>query len=373
MFTIPCRYPSFKILIPRSRIHSWEKLTLWTALGSFLASAHPASAQIKVTPALIDFGERGHDERPTETLTLENKGKEPVTVSEIKPTCGCISVDPPILLNPIPPGGSEKLKVSMGSGIAMGVLEKHIAIYTEDRNTPVAMASVKMRVFENFSMEPRELHFDGVAGGEPVTKMIEIKWGARGAPRQFDLAVKAMKDRRGQKSELSDHFQSKVAEIPGGKRIEVTLKPTHPEGLIWANLEAQLDGKALVVPVTGNMFRWIKVVPVYFNFSRVSQDDPSSFVKESTLTSTDGKPFKILSATTQFQQKPKGDVRLEVDEKGGEIGKEGLEHVLRARISVGSKEPPERSFSGKVIVKTDRPEKPEITFNFFGFFPAAKK
>ena len=83
--------------------------------------------------------------------------------------------------------------------------------------------------------------------------------------------------------------------------------------------------------------------------------------------------FGFLSATPQLQRAPQADVRLEVEEKGGELGKEGLEHILRARIVVGSEGTPEGSFSGKVLVKTDRPEKPEITYNFFGFFPSPKK
>ncbi len=175
----------------------------------------------------------------------------------------------------------------------------------------------------------------------------------------------------GPTQKIGDHLTAKVTDIPGGKRIEVTLQPSHPEGRIWGNLEARLDGKLLLVPVVGEMFRAIKIVPTYFNFSRVSADDPASFVEESVFTSTDGRTFKILSMTPKFTRTTGPEVRLEVEEKPAAAAP-GLEHVLRARISGGEKHPP-GSFSGTVLVKTDHPEKLEVTLNFFGFFAEPKK
>lgn len=162
-----------------------------------------------------------------------------------------------------------------------------------------------------------------------------------------------------------------MSDIPGGKRIEITLKPTHPEGSIRASLEARIDGKLLVVPVAGEMFRWIKIVPTYFNFSRVAPDDPASYVKESLLTSVDGRPFKVLSMTPKLTRGG-SDIRLALTERSASAGSSGLEHLLNARISGGAKAG-DGSFSGTVLVKTDHPEKPEITLNFFGFFAEPRK
>ncbi len=170
----------------------------------------------------------------------------------------------------------------------------------------------------------------------------------------------------------SAYFSTKVTDLPGGKRLEVTLLPTHPEGRIWANLETRVDGKLLVVPIVGEMFRHIKIVPTYFNFSRVSKDDPESFVEETTLSSTDTRAFKLVSITPSFTQRPSETCSVEIEDTSVKGGAAGLNHVLKARISAGNLPVP-GSFSGKVVIKTDHPDKPEITLNLFGFFAEPKK
>jgi hypothetical protein len=127
------------------------------------------------------------------------------------------------------------------------------------------------------------------------------------------------------------------------------------------------------VPIAGEVFRYIKIVPTYFNFSRVSDDDPSSFVRESKLSSTDGRPFKILSSTPSFQRTPDPAVTLSIESTGESAGKSATEHTLRARIGSGKKAVAKGSFSGKVIVKTDHPDRPELTLSFFGFFDERRR
>jgi hypothetical protein len=338
------------------------------------AAAPAARAQDKVSPGVLDFGERGHMEKPAADLVIENAGKKAVTIWEIKPTCGCIQVEPPAIVNPIPPGGSATVRVSMGSGRAMGSLDKSIEISTSDPATPRVTVASRMRVFTDFVSAPLDLKFDGVFGGEPVTQGVDVKWRSPArAAGAFSLAVDGISDTRGARPAPSPHLTARVSDIPGGKRIEVTLDPRHPEGLIRGEVNARLDGKPFVVPIAGEMFRFIKVVPTYFNFSRVSGDDPSSFVRESKLSSTDGRPFKVLSATPSFLRSPDPAVTLEVEETGDGPGKSALEHGLRARIGSGKKALAKGSFSGKVIIKTDHPDKPEVTLSFFGFFDERRK
>jgi hypothetical protein len=344
-------------------------------LGAVLA---PASllAQIAASPSVIDFGERGHNERPRATLTIENRGREPVQVRGIQASCGCIEVSPAAIPRPIPPGGSERIEISMGSGRAMGTLEKHVTILTNDLALPSTVVPVRMRVFPGFEMEPRDLRFDGVVGGKPIAKTLDVVYkGPGGSAKRFELSVDAVKSAGASPIE-SPHFRAKVSEFPGGKRIELTLLPTHPEGRIWANLEARLDGKPLVVPVAGEMFRGILVVPTYFNFSRVSVEEPDSFVEEVSLSSTDDRKFKILSMTPTFRAASPKDTRLELELRDGKVGVEAQRHVIRARIAPPAGWAPtasQGSFSGQVSVKTDHPEKPEVTLSFFGFFDSKRK
>lgn len=344
--------------------------------GAALLVAPSLRADIVCTPRVIEFGDRGHNERPSATLKLRNTGERPVRIHSIKPSCGCIGIQPPALPRAVPPGGTAEIEVSMGSGRAIGRLHKSILITTDDPGRPSINVSVQMRVFDGLSMEPRDLKYDGVVGGDPVTKTIDLKWDERrGGPGK--LAVSIVGVLSGSRSKRpSPHFRGKVVDIPGGKRIELTLLPTHPEGRVWAQLEAKLNGKSLVAPVTGNMFRWIRVVPTYFNFSRVAEDEPESFVEEVVLSSTDSTEFQVLSMTPTFRRANPEGMRLELSLEGTRIRESALRHVIRARIVLpedsGEDEPSDAAaarggFSGTVEVTTDHPEKKEIGLSFFGF------
>jgi hypothetical protein len=353
---------------------------LWLLALPILLSS-PALADVQCEPRAIDFGDRGHSERPSKTIVVKNTGSTPVRIGRLDASCGCISLQPPRILEPIPPGGSQAITVSMSSGRAMGILDKYVSISTDDRRNATLIVPVRMRVFQGFSMTPRDFRFDGVVGGDPIKKTVDVTWKGKSlTPKTFRLELEGVKTTRRPPREIP-HFHGTVRDIPRGKRIELTLKPTHPEGRIWGNLQARLDGKTLVIPVAGQMFRWIKVVPTYFNFSRVSPDDLETLLESVTLTSTDGRKFKVLSMSPTFRRAAPPGTRLELSLKGTKVKESALEHVVLARIvppakgdGVGSSSSKKTSakaqgsFSGVVTVQTDHPEKPTIELSFFGFF-----
>lgn len=140
--------------------------------------SRPAFCQLQANPIAIDFGDRGHNENPAGTLVLSNTGSVPITIREVKPSCDCIKIEPRTLTAPIPAGGAVALKVSMGSGRAIGILEKHIEITAAETGVPPLSIPVGMRVLDGLSVEPRELKFDGVVGGQPLTEAVDIRWSA---------------------------------------------------------------------------------------------------------------------------------------------------------------------------------------------------
>jgi hypothetical protein len=73
-----------------------------------------------------------------------------------------------------------------------------------------------------------------------------------------------------------------------------------------------------------------------------------------------------------FLRRPDADVTLEITLPNG-ADKAATEHALTARIGSAKKPLPKGSFSGKVVVKTDHPDKPELTLSFFGFFDERRK
>ncbi len=373
-------------------------LKVLLAVAGIALAARPSPAQLTVEPPAIDFGERGQNERPEASLTLANRGQSPVMVREIKKSCDCLTIASfPQVPGPIPPGGEIKVRISMGSGRAMGRLDKWITIVSQDGGRPELKVPISMRVLDEFSMEPRDVRFEGVAGGEPQRASIDVTLRRGAPPTPVRLEVRGIQARFNRPSD--GHLRATVAPILGGQRITLELDPRHPEGPISAEVEASLNGKSLYIPVSGEMFAWIKVSPNYVNFSRAIESDPSSTVREVVLTATDGKPFKVLEVGSRPARSRERSVRLEFALASVEpaAGREGAPpadreaspghvspekapgaapsskvHRIICRAFRGEGDEP--TFFGTVTIRTDHPQKPEISLKYSGFFasPARK-
>jgi hypothetical protein len=339
----------------------------------FLVPA-PLAAQIEATPRAMDLGERGHNEKVEAELLLKNAGKEPVSLGRIAPTCSCIQVDPPALPQPIAPGASVKLTVTMSSGRAMGALHKALEITRAGATVPSLRIPVAMSVLSDYEVEPRELQFEGVVGGQPLVQTVRVTWNPKVKGKgELSVSAPVVKGPRGEERGVAEHFSAKVVDLPGGKGIELTLLPTHPEGRIFANLHARLGGKELVVPLAGDMFRCIKVSPNYVNFNRVSRLERATLSQEVRLISTDGKPFKVVALRAVFHARssPAG-VQVQLADEPAADGKSVTVRATLAPAEGAEELPVAGSFSGKVTINTDHPEKPEIELPFFGFFSEKK-
>ena len=337
-----------------------------------------AADALRVSPLELDFGNRGHGETVPLKLTLENTGKSPLRVEELKPSCGCTKVQPARIPAPLAPGQSVTLTVTMSSGRVFGNLNKYLAIRTENSRNSIKVPT-RMTVFPNFEMRPTELKFEGEVGGRPVTETVDVL-GKGPTNGNFRFSIEGVVQRvvrrvdvvSGADNERLDRFfDHRVERLPKGFRVHLTLKPTHPEGRLFATLVGKLDGKPLHVPVLGEAFRWLKLSPNYFNFNKVAPS-PGTHQQESTLVTIGDRPFNILEVRAEFQRRPDEKLRLDVRNERLDGGKRyRLRAILTVPEGMQLKKNASR-FSGKVYVLTDHPEKSQVSFNFFGFFPLRK-
>lgn len=342
-------------------------------LGLMLtASGLPSlSAGIKVIPPALDFGERGHKESPRKTVELVNEFPVPIRIPRVKPSCSCIKVSPTRISGTLDPGAVATLTVTMSSGRAFGRLRKHIEVDVSGNAKAIGRlrVPVSMSVFANYALEPRELRFEGRFGGSPVTQSVLLRSKKKRPGKRLDLEFVRIRGRSGRLSSIGTFFKVRISDHPEGATIAATLSPRHPEGRIWGELEARLEGKPLVVPLAGDMFRGILLSPKYFNFNRVETRYQATHVEKTVIQAIDGHAFEILSMTARITRPaaPGFSVELESDSR-----KDGLEHTIRARLVEVDGFPVGGSFSGKVSVKTDHPLKPTLELGFFGFFPKPK-
>jgi hypothetical protein len=74
------------------------------------AWGEPADApQVVLSQDNWDFGAVWHPEAPTLTLTIRNAGAAELKITNVKPTCGCTSVEPG--RRDVPPGETTELKI----------------------------------------------------------------------------------------------------------------------------------------------------------------------------------------------------------------------------------------------------------------------
>ena len=265
----------------------------------------------------------------------------------------------------------------------MGRLDKWITLATDSKAQPELRIPISMRVFEDYSLEPRDLRIEGVVGGKPQAFTVDVLRRRAGASGAVHLEVRKI---LGRFNRPSDRFlQADVSPVGQGQRITIRLDPGHPEGPISAELEASLDGKALFIPINGDMFAWIKVSPNYINFSRAVEGDLPSTTQAVILTSTDGTPFRILEVAAQATREREGAARLEFSpvplDSAASQGNGSAAGPVSGSAATGFKiickafpgNGKDRTFFGTVTIRTDHPKKPLISLKYSGFFAEGPK
>ncbi len=336
---------------------------------AFLAAA-PLAAQsgLHVSPRALSFGDRGHGERPELTLTLTNRGTETLSGLSLTASCSCIQLAPTRLRLAV--GESRDVKVSMGSGRAMGHLNKRVEI--QGAGTPIRVPTT-MHVFDGFRQKPLEIVYSAAVGGDPVTRTVDILWSKRTpAPADLSLTVHSVLEwSAARRSRVpSEYFTWRVEEIRGGRRIHLTVDPRHPEGKINAEVRCTFRGKPLKLYLRGDVFDGIAIEPTTIGYSRVEWwKRGTSMYREILLRSTDGKPFDVGKMRVELTRSkvPGLDLVLTATPR-----RKRTEWILRARLEIPGVAIPEGSFSGKAHIETTHPKKKQLEIGVFGFLATPK-
>ena len=323
-----------------------------------------ARGDIEVSPRALDFGEAGHGERIRRTLTLRNTGDEPIRIRSARASCGCTTLERSIDGQAIPPGTSLEVGVVMSSGTAIGSLEKHLDIELGDgRRVRVATS---LRVFPDIRFPDPIPPFEGEVRGAKCVRTVDVL--SRSEKGDFELAVERIVTGLGSAARKDDGFEARVERISGGRRIIVTLLPTRAEGRFAGTIEARLDGKPFHLPISGEMFRSIRISPRDLQFGRVETGAAAKLPSVTAeLISIDGKAFEILETKVELKR---GAAGVEWRPSVRKLD-DGLRHeVLLSLVPPASA--PAGGFYGTLRIKTSHPEKPVLELGIYGFFPATR-
>ncbi len=127
-------------------------IIIYTLLLSAVALAQP---KIKVEQENLKLGDLAFQQPKTVTYTLHNVGKSPLIISEVHPSCGCVSVNYP--QQPIPAGKKATI-TAVYDAMILGTFHRELAVYTNAGEQPLYL-TFSGRVTDTPSVESYEAEF----------------------------------------------------------------------------------------------------------------------------------------------------------------------------------------------------------------------
>ncbi len=233
--------------------------------------------------------ETGHVE-----YQFRNVGNGPLTISQIKPSCGCTV--PELEKKVYQPDETGIIKVDFDPKGKRGNVVQSIRVFTDSKATPMVNLTMDAMVKPIVVLEPNAvLNFMSVEKGQRVSKDIRVM----GRFSEFQVT----------RATTNDPLNFDVEVIPGGEvevdgetlyeqTIRVILKETATPGQLRTELsirtneeKKQIFSMAAVARVMGD----VQFSPARLTLGRLEVGD--TFERELRVTSRSGEAFNITGAT----------------------------------------------------------------------------
>jgi hypothetical protein len=146
------------------------RLSKFTVLLLALGSGLPAHALTWEKAALDVSVEAGSGDLVVE-FPFTNEKKEPVTVRELKASCGC--TEPTVDSRVVAAGSKGAIKLTYTTGDRVGPQSVHVTVTTDEAGAMPSTLNLRVNIQPAVSLTPRLVHWTKADG--PVARTIEIK------------------------------------------------------------------------------------------------------------------------------------------------------------------------------------------------------
>ncbi|MEM9372479.1 MAG: DUF1573 domain-containing protein [Planctomycetota bacterium] len=241
----------------------------------------------------LDAGELLDTETGHVEYQFRNVGNGPLTISQIKPSCGCTV--PELEQKVYQPDETGTIKVDFDPKGKRGNVLQSIRVFTDSKTSPMVNLTMRAMVKPIVVLEPNAvLNFMSVEKGQEVSRDIKVM----GRFPEFEVT----------RATTNDPLNFDVEVIPGGEVevdgdvlheqiIRVTLKDTATPGQLRTELSIRTNedrksifSMAAVARVLGD----VQFSPARLTLGRLEVGD--AFEREIRVTSRAGKPFEITGA-----------------------------------------------------------------------------
>jgi len=256
----------------------------------------PPAPPVRVDPGdNVDLGKMAPKETVAKEFQIFNTGDKPLRFERAMGSCSCIKGA--VSTDPIAPGESATVNLTMNAIVPRGVQKKDLYIFAEGYKRPITIhveaTIVDPNPIENtIKIEPSKLDSGWVKPGVPVVKEVLLR-NTGDKPIQFARVSTTCTCVKG---ELLDDLTA-----PGETaRLKVTIQgkdigPLSQTLTIWfvgASVPLQL-------PVTATVSLPIKVDPFFINLATAPDGKKAGEIPTTgaiTLTAIDDIPFRVLKA-----------------------------------------------------------------------------
>lgn len=302
----------------------------------------------------LDAGELLDTETGHVEYQFRNVGNGPLTITQIKPSCGCTV--PEMEQTVYQPNETGIIKVDFDPKGKRGNTVQSIRVFTDSKTTPMVNLTMRALVKPIVVVEPNAvLNFMSVEKGQRTSKDIRV------LGRFSDFQVT--------RATTNDPLNFDVEVIPGDEVeiegemlreqiVRVILKETATPGQLRAELSIRTNEQkkpifsmAAVARVMGD----VQFAPARLTLGRLEVGD--TFEREIRVTSRSGQPFNITGATLNNRTITAKFVATPVDP---ELKTEWLIRVT------GAVEQPAARFNTVVNVLTDVPDEEIIPLQLYG-------
>ncbi len=301
----------------------------------------------------FDWGSALQGEIMRHSFTIENKGGAPMTITQVKPGCGCTTAAKPE--KPIEPGQKDVVTLEIDTKKFSGQIKKTADVITNASPTPTKI-SMGGKVDPFFSIEPPAPKIDLVRGVAVEPVKVALKRTSK-----IPLKIKELKTEQ-------KILKAEMKELAAGESYEISVTADIGENqskYLSEQLHIKLDndGKEFDIPilVSVSVKDRIDVQPrtsVYFsrNETKALTGTPGAAPISKTLDIKSlGGPdhnFKITGVTFEGQS-PNFETKLETVT-------EGKAYKLTVSMSKMPADTKSRTVRDVIVVQTDDPTVKEL-------------
>ncbi len=320
-----------------------------------------AAGMLKFDEDSFSFGDIWDHKKVTHEFTFTNTGTEPLTITDVKSSCGCTV--PSLTKTVYAPGESGKITVIFNPENRSGPQHKVITVTTDSKLTPTVKVAFTAKVSKVLDIKPPVANVGRIFKNEEKGLKVHII----GRTDDFK-AWPAEKQPEESKYFHVESVETVETQVDGKPRRETVVRVwvekgvpvgRHSAGLIIKTNDPRRPELELrcIVTVVGDL----QGRPPRFALGRL--EPGQDFEQSVHLVNRVADPFKIVSVEST------GEVgQLDISYAPVEEGKYDAYEITVHGVAPQENE----RILGRILVHTDMPEEPTVELPIYGFVNSKK-